>query len=477
MKSSALARKAAAFGASSAMLAGLVAGLVASPAQAATATTATTAVAAAGVKVKPKVSITTPKVSTGDYQGSCPVNVTFSSTVKVKLKGKTTLAYRWLHGNGSKSRISTIKLKGKGTKSVKVSEKVTFTGDIKGWQALQVLGPRAVTSKKSYFSVSCVNVGDSRNDKHVRVSARAWASPSRYVGVCTPRTEIDFVGRIKVDRPARVGYRWVLNGRVVDYGKVKVRGSRTVGVSFSPRHSQRGWAVLEILGPDRTSSNRAYYKVSCKDEPTPPPAPVVKVSATDLVTATNHDGCKVGAHADIKLSGAGKVQWTWSVNGESVLRDDAYLSGAGTRNVTLPERVLTGAAKSGGKITLSVTGPDNSDSITQSYAACAEVKPTFEVTAASATAVKADAGCPAGVLSGSATVKAAGGFKGQAVWTYEGTHLAGIKIEDGTNAISFEGVKQNTLNKDGVTELKIFDASGKLLKTVPAVFKNPCPVV
>ncbi|WP_336207973.1 hypothetical protein [Nonomuraea sp. LPB2021202275-12-8] len=470
MKSSALARKAAAFGASTAVLAGLVAGLVASPAQAATAATASGATVAAGSKVQPKVSVSTPKASTRDYQGSCPVDVTFSATVKVKLKGKTTLAYRWLHGDGSKSKVKTVKVKGNGTKSVKVSEKATFKGDVKGWQALQVLGPRKVTSKKGYFSVSCLKLDAPK--KHVRVSARAWASPSSYVGACTPGTKIDVNGLIKVSRPSWVRYRWVVNGRVVDYGKVKVWSSRKVGIDISARHSQRGSAYLEVLSPDHTTSNRAYYKVWCKDT-TPPPAPAVKVSVTDLVTATNHDGCKVGAHANINLTGAASVQWTWSVNGQSVLKGQSSFGGSGSKNVTLPERVLTGAAKSGGKITLSVFGPKNSDSITQSYAACEEVKPSVEVSGAAVTAAKGDV-CPAGTLSGSATVTAKGGFKGQAVWTYEGVHLAGVSIGDGANTVSFQGKAFNELTKDGVTELKIFSTDGKVLETVAAAFKAPC---
>ncbi|MGP3957434.1 hypothetical protein ACTWPT_15645 [Nonomuraea sp. 3N208] len=354
------ARKAAAFGASAAVLAALTAGLVAGPAQAATT-----------AKGGPKVSASAPKATPSKYEGSCPVKVNFSAKIKVPVKGKTELAYRWLHGDGSKGKINVIKLKGKGVKTVTVKQSITFKEDVKGWEAVQVLGPKKYTSKKGYFSVSCEKPAeptpDARTHLDVSVSAHAWASPDSYVGECTPGDKIDFTGLIKVNRPSWVRYRWVLNGDVVDYGKVKVYDARKVGFGISPRHSQRGWAQLEILGPDSAYSNRAYYKVWCKD---PAPAPVTKVSASSLVTATNHDGCKVGAHATVSATGAAKVQWTWAVNGSSVSKGEAAFSGAGSQTVAFSDIPLTGDAVKGGTVTLTVTGPNNGDVITQSYAAC-----------------------------------------------------------------------------------------------------------
>lgn len=367
MKFSGLAaRKAAAFGASAAVLAALAAGLVASPAQAATS------------KAGPKVSVSAPKASPGKYEGSCPVKVNFSAKIKVPLKGKTELAYRWLHGDGSKGKVNVIKLSGKGTKTVTVKQSITFKDDVKGWERIQVLGPVKALGKKGYFSVSCEEQSseEPRVDIHTpqspSVSARAWASPSRYVGPCTPGDKIDFTGLIKVDRPSWVRYRWVLNGDVVDYGKVKVYHARKVGFGLSPRDSHRGWAQLQVLRPDHTASNRAYYKVWCKD---PAPAPVTKVSASSLVTGTNHDGCKVGAHATISTTGRAMVQWTWSVNGVSVLKGEDFFTGASSKTVQLPDSSLVGSATKGGTVTLTVSGPHNVDSISQSYAACKIAEP------------------------------------------------------------------------------------------------------
>ncbi len=371
MKSSALARKAAAFGASTAMLTGMVAGLVASPAQAATGSAAT-----AGAKV----SVSKPKVSTGDYQGACPVNVKFTSTVKVKPGAKgTTLAYRWLHSDGSKSKVKTATIRGTRTKSFTVSEQATFKGDIKGWQALQVLSPRKAVSKKSYFEVSCLNLDAKKTRSEARVSARAWVSPSRYVGECTPRSEIDVIGKIRVDRPSWVRYRWVVNGDVADYGRVKVWKSRTVSVSVSPRHSKRGSAVLEILSPERTSSNRVNFNLWCKDH-TPRPVPAVKVAAIGLATSTDRDDCEVGARATIRTTGSARVQWTWSLNGRTVSSGQDYFHGRDSKSVVLPEQALRGPAKNGGSVMLSVQGPHNGDSILQRYEACAKPVPAVTAT-------------------------------------------------------------------------------------------------
>lgn len=381
MMSSPLVRKAVAFGASTAVLAGMVAALAASPAQAGpkVGQVGPAAAQAGPKKPQPKVSVSTPKAATRDYEGSCPVKVNVSAKIKVKATGKTTLAYRWLHGDGSKGKVKTVQIKGHGTKSVTVKQSATFKDDVKkGWEAVQVLSPRKVTSKKGYFSVTCGKVVELK--EVTKVSARAWASPSSYVGSCTPGDKIHFTGLIKVSDPSWVRYRWILNGRVVDYGKTKVWHSKKVGFGISPRSSEHGYAMLQVLGPDRTYSNKAHYKVWCKTE-----APATRVAVTDLVTATNNDGCKVGAHAVIRSTGPGRVEWVWSLNGQTVLKDDAVFSHGGKRTVTLPEKVLTGAATKGGKIMLTVFGPRNSDSITQSYAACQAPTPTVSVSGVSVT--------------------------------------------------------------------------------------------
>ncbi|WP_431916656.1 hypothetical protein [Nonomuraea jabiensis] len=363
MMSVGLARKAAAFGASAAVLAALAAGLVASPAQAATAAT---------TKAAPKVSVSTPAVSGGDYEGACPVKVNFAAKIKVPVKGKTELAYRWLHGDGSKGKVKVIKLSGKGTKSVTVRQSITFKEDVKGWEAVQVLGPKKVTSKKGYFSVSCQEPKEVRSHLDVSVSARAWASPDSYSGVCTPGDKIGFVGLIEANRPTWVRYRWILNGEVADYGRVKVYDTRKVGFGISPRHSQRGWAQLEILSPEGTSSNRAYYKVWCKDE-APAPAPKVSVSSA-TVSGTRLDMCNDGRgpgvdfKATLTSTGPTTVQYYWVVNG---VRDNNTLERSvnGSLDVTWGIGGAQNSTKTEGTIELVVISPNSASSGVASYSA------------------------------------------------------------------------------------------------------------
>ncbi|MEV0823492.1 hypothetical protein [Nonomuraea rubra] len=380
MMSVGLARKAAAFGASAAVLAALSAGLMSSPAQAASG---------------PKVAVSAPKATPGDYDGSCPTKINFSAKIKVPVKGKTELAYRWLHGDGSKSKVSVIKLSGKGTKTVTVKQSITFKDDVKGWEAVQVLGPKKVTSKKGYFSVSCQKPqDDARTHLDVSVSARAWASPSSYAGRCdTYGDKIDFTGVIKTNRPSWVRYRWVLNGEVVDYGKIKVRDARKVGFGINPRHSQRGWAQLQVLSPDATSSNRAYYKVWCKDEykdhdhdhkgdHKSPESHDIKVSAAASVTTSA--SCALTSTGSVTSTGAGKVRYQWSVNGTAVKSGEVSFDGAGTKSVEGLSTTLTGDATKGGKVTLLVVGPDNSDVVNQSYAACGTPAPSESASSSAA---------------------------------------------------------------------------------------------
>lgn len=352
MVSAALVRRAAAFSASAAVLATLSAGLVAGPASAATGKA-------------PKVTASTPAAAPADFEGACPATVNFSSTIKVPVKGKTVLAYRWLHGDGSKSKVQTVKLTGKGVKSVKVKQAITFKDDVKGWEAIQVLAPVKFTSKKGSFSVDCKTPVKPRTHLDVNVKARAWATPSSYTGYCTPSTKIGFVGLIETNRPALVRYRWLLNGHVADYGTVKVHDSRKVGFAFTPRHSERGWAQLQVLGSNGTYSNRAGYKVWCKSYE----APSTDVDAS--ISVTSGSDCTVRSTGSVRTSGPGRVGYTWYVNGTQVSSGQTYAP-RGRSTVSIPgfSTKVTGNAVKGGVVTLSVTTAHGGDVASERYAPC-----------------------------------------------------------------------------------------------------------
>ncbi|GAA2861725.1 hypothetical protein GCM10010517_20490 [Streptosporangium fragile] len=301
-------------------------GLLATPAAAAGGSGAAPASAAA--KPRPAVSAGTPKASPSNYKGDCPVNVTFSSKIKVKaVKGKTTVAYRWLRGDGSKSKVKTFTFRGKGVKSFTVKEKATFKGDVKGWQAVQVLAPRGATSGKGRFSVSCGGGGHDGGHEVVNpgIGATVWVDE----GNC----EAALIGRITTSSPRWVHYRWIVNGHVVDRDAVRVSDSRKVVHVFKPRDDFRGWAALEIVDPVENSSNRAYFKIRCKDDSPKVWASVDAPSAyegTCPVTRT-FTGTISASH------GRGHVKYRWVRDGVPGDWQSVYFSGHGPQRQTVSD--------------------------------------------------------------------------------------------------------------------------------------------
>ncbi|GAA3126295.1 hypothetical protein GCM10010466_16480 [Planomonospora alba] len=366
---SGLASKLAAVGAGAAMLATMTAGLLATP-----------AAAASGPKThkaKAAVSVGTPKVSLSNYRGDCPVKVTFTTKIKVKVAdGKTKVAYRWLRGNGSASSVKSFTV-GKGVKYVTVKETHKIGSDTKGWEALQVLAPYKKTSQKSYFKVSCDD-GYKHEIEDPRVYTKAWVDE----GNCKAR----LVGRISTSGHRWVHYRWLVNGHVVDRGTVKVHGSTTVSHLIRTRDSLRGWAVLQVVDPYHTSSNKVGFKIWCKDwhkpgrdwhkpgkdwhRPGKPHAPkpdaLVKVGHVSVNhTAAECPQANVTAAGSIYSSGPAKVRYEWVVNGKAVGGGHLTFDGSGTKTVS-----YSGASDGlkGGVVELRVDG----DSKSGSYgAACA----------------------------------------------------------------------------------------------------------
>ncbi|WP_143590236.1 hypothetical protein [Thermoactinospora rubra] len=361
MKSLGLARRVAALGASTAVLATMVAGLLAGSAQAATPASAGHKAQVSATKpAKPKVSVSTPKPSVAYYDEACPVDIKFTARVKVKLTGKTVLAYRWLHGDGSKSKVRTIKLSGKGTKYVTVSQKLTFDQSVKGWEALEVLGPRHVVSKKGYFEVACgKKVWDEIG--HPKVWAKAWAHPDDYVGPCTPGNKIHFGGVIKVDEPQWVRYRWILNGEVVESDTIKVWDSRKVGFGFSPRSSHHGWAVLDVDSRHDSAYAKVHYRVRCEDP--------LSVSVSEVSVSQPSGACKapVSFHATITTNRKALVSYHWVINGRATGFTHEWIDGS--EPVSIPGDAAD-AVKTQGSVKLVVTSPVSVERTTLYNQAC-----------------------------------------------------------------------------------------------------------
>jgi hypothetical protein len=287
----------------------------------------------------PKVSVSTPAASPASHRGACPVTVAFSAKVKVKVSGKTVVAYRWLRGDGSKSKVTTRVVRGKGVKVLTVKEKATFKKSVKGWQALQVLSPRKVTTKKGHFTVSCHRPGKptkppvgkppvtkppvkkppvTKPPVHKKPAyVKAFVDVPDYAGVCPPSGGVTAKGVIKVGRPALVKYRWIHNGKVVGTGQAKVVRDKKVSYTFTPRKSHKGSVTLDIVSPRHGVSGRDAYTVRCEKESDPPPPPPVVASATVTAPADYAGTCPVdrvftGTITVDRIGADTAVQYRWA---------------------------------------------------------------------------------------------------------------------------------------------------------------------
>ncbi|OUC98964.1 hypothetical protein CA984_04810 [Streptosporangium minutum] len=417
------------------MLATMAAGLLATPAAAASGSTnqAGKVASSSSATPRPAVSVSKTKASPSNSD-ECPTRVTFSSRIKVKAYGgKTTVAYRWLRGNGSKSAVKTFVLKGKGVKYVTVKESSTFKGgDLKGWQALQVLAPRKVTSAKGYFKVSC---GDDEwdGDKHVvnthTVGAQAWVDERN--------CEATLIGRITASGTRWVRYQWVVNGRVVDRDAVRVYGSRKVYHVIRPHENLRGWAVLQILDPGDASSNRAYFKISCRDW-----SPKVSASVN---APSNYEGdCPVTRTFTGTISashGRGEVKYRWIRDGVAGGWQSVYFDGRGyghqSRSVS---DSWTASASGTSKRSIEIYGGSTSGTV-EGKVTCKAAPPASKAWIQAGTSVKqVEAGCPAGSVTGTGSIYATGPIKLTVTWSLNGSVVKSEDLEftsEGTKSVSF----------------------------------------
>ncbi|WP_179282316.1 hypothetical protein [Streptosporangium subroseum] len=341
-------------------------GLLATPAAAASGSTqASKAAATSASTTRPAVWANTPSASATKYKGACPVKVTFSTSVKVKtVASKTKVTYRWLRGDGSKSSVKSFTLKGKGTKSVTVKETGTFKRDTKGWQAIQVLSPRAATSGKKYFSVSCGNDWTVLNPPHKhKTSAQLWVDE----GNC----QATLIGRISTSGSRWVHYQWVVNGRVVESDAVRVNGSRKVSHVIRTHDDFRGWAVLKIVGGP--SSNRDYFKIDCKDwNPSP------RVSVSISAPSTYYGSCPVARTftGTISASHRGEVKYRWIRNGVAGGWESVYFSGYGSQSRTVSDSWSTSASGEAKRSIEVYNGPSSATAETKVICKSATPTPT-----------------------------------------------------------------------------------------------------
>ncbi|GAB2451525.1 hypothetical protein GCM10027187_19610 [Streptosporangium sandarakinum] len=400
---SGLARKLAVLSAGTAMLATMTAGLLASPAAAASGSTQARASAAHGVP-KAAVSVGAPKASPSKST-DCPVKVTFSSKIKVKAYGgRTTVAYRWLRGDGSKSGIKKVTLKGKGVKYVAVKESATFKGgDLKSWNSVQVLAPRKVTSAKGYFTVACgEDKGDGGKEEVVKprphrhwTATRVWVDERDCKAVAT--------GRISTSGKRWVRYQWVVNGRVVDRDSVYVNGSRRVQYVIEPGRDLRGQVRLEVVGRGG-SSDGSYFRIHCEDH-----SP--KVTASVAAPADYSGTCPVTRtfSGTIRVSDAdGPVRYRWIRDGVAGSWETVSFYGHGPQSRTLTDSWK--ASESGtARRAIEIAGGPTSG--TASAKVACEAAPAPKAYISKFTASQTEVACSRASLAVSGTIYAEGAMK------------------------------------------------------------------
>jgi hypothetical protein len=232
--------------------------------------TAATAVRTAVAKVK---------ASPAKQSGACPTTVGFSAVVAAK--GRGTVRYRWVRGDGSKGAIKSFRVNG--TRKVVVTDRQTFDRTTSGWQAVEILGRKGL-SAKGRFSVACagpVEVWDGAHPlpaepgRPLVAAADVEAGPASYRGACP--TTVWFTGTVQVSRtPAKVDYQWIDSsageGRPESlYFAAGGPRTRQVTLPLSVGSSTGGWKAIRILNAGGRDSGRATYQVTCSTTPTTPP--------------------------------------------------------------------------------------------------------------------------------------------------------------------------------------------------------------
>ncbi|WP_431918382.1 hypothetical protein [Nonomuraea jabiensis] len=219
------------------------------------------------------------KASPDKQSGACPTTVGFSAAVAAK--GRGTVRYRWVRGDGSKGAIKSFRVNG--TRKVVVTDRQTFDRTTSGWQAVEILGRKGL-SAKGRFSVACagpVEVWDGAHPlpaepgRPLVAAADVAAGPATYRGACP--TTVTFTGTVQVSRtPAKVDYQWIDSstgeGRPESlYFAAGGPRTRQVTLPLSVGSSTGGWKAIRILNAGGRDSGRATYQVTCSSTPTTPP--------------------------------------------------------------------------------------------------------------------------------------------------------------------------------------------------------------
>jgi hypothetical protein len=97
------------------------------------------------------------------------------------------------------------------------------------------------------------------------VKVTASVTPTSWTGKCPKRFE--FVGKITVNRPGVVKYRWIRSdGAGAPVKTLRFRRPGTLNVTSYWQLSSPGtkWEAVEILAPNKMTSNKAVFTLRCR---------------------------------------------------------------------------------------------------------------------------------------------------------------------------------------------------------------------
>ena len=99
------------------------------------------------------------------------------------------------------------------------------------------------------------------------VKVEAFVKPVHFAGKCPKR--FDFVGKITVNRPGVVKYRWIRSdGAIAPVKTIRFlrRGTRTVTSYWQLSTQGKHWQAIRVLAPNKLQSNRAVFTLKCRRE-------------------------------------------------------------------------------------------------------------------------------------------------------------------------------------------------------------------
>jgi len=103
-----------------------------------------------------------------------------------------------------------------------------------------------------------------------QISLKLFAEPNSYVGPC-PAT-ITFKGRVIVNEPCRLKYRFLRSdgaGTPINELIFNNAGWKDVSMSWTIGTDYSGWVSLKIVYPQELESEKAYFKITCKEKERP----------------------------------------------------------------------------------------------------------------------------------------------------------------------------------------------------------------